>query len=457
MATEPKNGSLRQRVLRAGNWIIAGHILGQALRLGTNLVMTRVLVPEMFGIMALANVIMFGLQMISDLGLRQNIVQSQRGNDAVFLNTVWTVQIVRGALLWITTLCLALAIFVLAQWQWWPAGSVYAEPVLPWVIACLAFSALLSGFESTKLATANRNLALGRVTLIELVCQAAALASMLVWASVDRSIWALVIGAMVFGVLKVLLSHVSLPGEGNKLHWNQDAFKEIFGFGKWVFLSSTLSFLAASGDRFLLGGLTDSATLGLYSIALFMVSAFRDVFIKLIGNVALPALGEIVRERPMELKQMYYRLRAPLDAVTLLATGCLFAAGHLLIVVLYDERYLAAGHMLEVLAIGLFEVRYSLVVQCLLAIGKPRYLVPITAIRLIALYVLLPVAFARFGMEGALWVISLSYLLTLPYIAAIKLRYGLLDLGKELRVLPLLMIGYAIGWLLDRVIAGQLA
>ena len=74
------------------------------IRFGSNLVMTRLLVPQMFGVMAIATVIMVGLAMFSDLGLRQSIVQSRRGSDPVFLNTAWSVQIVRGLILWLFAL-----------------------------------------------------------------------------------------------------------------------------------------------------------------------------------------------------------------------------------------------------------------------------------------------------------------------------------------------------------------
>ena len=71
--------TLKQRIFAAGGWTVAGFGLSQALRFGTSLLMTRLLVPEMFGVMAIANMIMIGLAMFSDIGLRQNVVQSKRG------------------------------------------------------------------------------------------------------------------------------------------------------------------------------------------------------------------------------------------------------------------------------------------------------------------------------------------------------------------------------------------
>ena len=69
--------SLKQRVLNASAWSLAGYGISLAIRFGSNLVMTRLLVPEMFGVMAIATIVMVGLAMFSDLGLRQSIVQSR--------------------------------------------------------------------------------------------------------------------------------------------------------------------------------------------------------------------------------------------------------------------------------------------------------------------------------------------------------------------------------------------
>jgi len=149
---------------------------------------------------------------------------------------------------------------------------------------------------------------------------------------------------------------------------------------------------------------------------------------------------------------MYYRIRLPLDILTLFATGFFFSAGHLFIQALYDDRYLAAGPMFEVLQLSFIEVRYTLVFQCLLALGKTRPLVPVNLIRLIFLYGLMTLFFANFGIDGALWVICGSLLVTVPSILFLSIRHGLFDLASELRVLPCLPIGYALGELVVRAV-----
>src|SRR6056297_1388295 len=69
------------------------------LRLASNLVLTRLLFPEAFGIMAIVQVVLGGVAMFSDIGIRASIVQNPRGDEPDFLNTAWTVQIIRGIFL----------------------------------------------------------------------------------------------------------------------------------------------------------------------------------------------------------------------------------------------------------------------------------------------------------------------------------------------------------------------
>ena len=71
-----------------------------------------------------------------------------------------------------------------------------ATRCLPYVIAILSLTAIIGGFESTKLHEASRALSLARATQIELAGQLFGLACMIAWALADRSIWALVAGAL---------------------------------------------------------------------------------------------------------------------------------------------------------------------------------------------------------------------------------------------------------------------
>lgn len=448
----PDLATLKQRVLRAGAWSFVGYGLSQVIRFGSNLLMTRLLVPELFGVMAIATMVMAGLAMFSDLGIRQSVVQSKHGNDVAYLNTAWVMQILRGLLIWSLSLVVSLLIVVANHSGLVPTDSVYAHPTLPSVIAVLSITVVIMGFQSTKLLQANRNLSLHRVTQIEISSQIVGLACMFGWVAIDRSIWALVAGSICANLARVILSHAWLSGVANRWQWDSTAFREIIGFGKWIFLSSILGFLVNNGDRLLLGALVNATVLGIYTIAYLIMSAVELILTKIIGDISFPALSEVARERPRDLKATYYRFHTAIASFTFFCSGILMNSGNELIRLLYDHRYAQAGWMLEVIATALLTVPFRIAPYCLMALGMPRPLTNIIAIRLIAMFFLIPFGFHLYGVLGALWGVVLSNLATLPPTIFYAAKYGLFDLRRELLLITVLPIGMIVGQILSMIL-----
>jgi O-antigen/teichoic acid export membrane protein len=448
----PDRVPLRQRVLAAGAWSLAGYAVSQVIRFGSNLLMTRLLVPEMFGVMAIATIVMVGLAMFSDLGLRQSIVQSRRGNDPAFLNTAWALQILRGFLLWAIALAVAAVLHFAGRAGLVSAGSVYADPCLPWVIAALSLGAIIGGFATTKSAEASRNLALGRLTQIELAAQVAGLSAMLAWAAFDRSAWVLVAGSLTATAVSTAAGHTFLPGTANRWHWDKSAVTELVGFGKWIFASSILGFVVVNADRLMLGGMVDTTTFGVCVIAFLMVGVMELVVQRLMGAVALSALSEVVR-RGGDIRAAYYRLHAPIAALAYFGAALLMTSGHALVGVLYDHRYADAGWMLQILATTLLMAPFGIAVQAYLALGRPELHSRILFVRLGALLVAMPLGFHLFGLPGALWGAVLSQFASLPMFIRYNVGRAIFDLSREVLLLPAVLVGAAIGKLIVLVVA----
>lgn len=437
--------SLKSRVISAGAWTTLGHILSQFIRLAGNLILTRLLMPEMFGIMTIVFVIIIGLGLMSDFGLVPSIVQNRRGEEPRFLNVGWVVQIGRGILLCILTLLASWVLLVASESGWLPPGSAYSDPVLPEVMAIMAIIPLIQGFVSTKLHLASRKLMLGRATVIELISQITGLAVMIIWAWFDRTIWALVAGNIVINVVKVIMSHLIIAGPSNKFEWDKSIFYELLNFGKWIFLSSLIAFLLNQGDRLLLGGLVTAEVMGVYTIAFFLATAAYEILTKLNFAVFFPALSEVARERPGNLSSVYYKIRLRIDAITILLAGFLFETGHVIVDILYDDRYLDAGWMLQILSFSLIGIGFSTANQCFLAIGKVKVLSFLMAAQALTLFISLPVAFSLFGMIGAVWVVALIWTIQMIGSLWFMRKYELLKLHREFLLLPLFFVGIGVG------------
>jgi O-antigen/teichoic acid export membrane protein len=437
--------SLRERVLRAGGWSLAGYVLGQAVRFATNLLMTRLLVPEMFGVMAIALTVMIGLALFSDIGLRQSVVQNESGGEQNFLDTAWVVQILRGFAIALIAICAGLLFALAGRHALLPADSAYAAPVLPYVLAALGLGAAISGLESTKALEASRRLTLGRVTQLDIAAQLAGVACMLVLATVDRSIWILVAGSLAASAARTALTHAWLPGAGNRWRWDPAAFREIIGFGKWIFVSSVLGFVANAGDKILLGGMIAAGALGVYSIAFLLLSAVEQILVKVMSDVAFPALSEVARDRRSDLRETIYKFHWPLAIAAYLASGCLVVSAPSIVGLLYDARYQDAGWMLQILAAALVAVPSRVHTVCLLALGLSRLHSHLVGVRLAALFVAMPLGFHFFGLPGAIWGAVLSHYSMVPFTFAYGARERLLDLRKEVLALPAVGLGALLG------------
>ncbi len=216
--------SLNARFLRGSVFTLGGYAASQALRLASNLILTRLLFPEAFGLMALVAVIMQGLAMFSDVGVSPAIMQSKRGDDQRFLDTAWTIQVLRGALLWLVACVIAI-----------PVAQIYDEPLLAWVLPCSGISLLIAGFNPTRVDTANRHLLLGRLTGLDLIAQVLGLIIAVVLAWFLQTVWALVISGVATAIILLVLYSVFLPGAANRFLWEKSAAAELISFGKWDF------------------------------------------------------------------------------------------------------------------------------------------------------------------------------------------------------------------------------
>ncbi|MGE8942940.1 oligosaccharide flippase family protein [Leptospira interrogans] len=331
--------SLSARLVRSIGWTAVGFVAAQMLRLATNLIFARLLYPEAFGLMALVSVFLVGLAMFSDVGLGPSIMQNKRGDDPAFLNTAWTIQVARGSLLWLGS-C------ILAQ----PAAYFYNEQLLAQLLPAAGLSLLLAGFNPTQIDTANRHLKLERVVILDLTSQIIGAVIMILLAWIMRSVWALVIGAVIGALAKLILAHILLPNARNRLAWDPQAARELIHFGKWLFLSTALGFIVAQGDKAILGKYLSLDTLGLYNIAYFLASAPMLLGGAIISRILIP----LYREKPPHERLENFRkvrlLRFGLTTTILALMLVLAFCGSWIVHLLYDARYAMAGAMVTLVA-----------------------------------------------------------------------------------------------------------
>lgn len=437
--------NLRARAISAGVWAAAIGVLSNGVRILSSLALTRLLTPDVFGVVALATAFTTILSLVSDVGLKQFLISSRRGEEPEVLATVWTLSVSRGIAIAILAIVLAIIVYVCDWLNVFRAGSVYARTDFPYVLAVFGLTAIVLGFKSPRLALLERNLDLRTVGLVDLIAQIAALVTTVSLAWFWRSIWAIVAGAFVSAGVSVLLSLLWGGRPVGRLGWNRDIAQEVVRYGRWILLASTAYVLASNADRLLLGNILTATMLGLYMIAVNVTQMFEQILSKPFAAVALPTLSEAGRSEPEKLRTRFLKMRLPYDLSSIFLAGVVFSASQLMIDVLYDPRYSEAGGMLRVLSFSLLFPRYSAVGTVHTALGDPRTEFLVSLTKAISIVVLIPIGLWLGGFMGVIWAIALHMVPGMFVYLFRNHRYRLNNFKFELLVLLMWPVGYLVG------------
>jgi len=427
----PGNG-LVKRAMRGSAWIVLGYTGGQAMRFGANLILTRFLFPEAFGLMALVTVFIVGLSMFSDLGTAPSIARSTRGDDPDFLNTAWTIQVIRGFALWLASCLLA-----------WPVAAFYGEPSLLYLLPITGFSLVIAGFDPTRIETAHRHLAVARVTQLDMISQGIGILAMIVVAILYQSVFALVVSTLVGTTARLWLMSRYLPGARNRFRWEPEAAKELMQFGKWIFASTVCAFFSSQGDRAILAKALTFALLGIYNIGYFLASFPILLGQAVTGRVMIPIYRETAQAATEQSWRKLRVMRFALTAGLLSLVLCLAFIGVPLVHLLYDDRYVAAGAVLVAVSCIQVPIVIGLSYEhAALAAGDSRGYFWLAFLRALAQVLFLMVGAHLDGLQGALIGMGLAAVVIYPVIIWLARRHRVWD--------PLHDLFYA-------VIAGALA
>jgi O-antigen/teichoic acid export membrane protein len=407
----PAEPQFRASALGASAWAASGVLIGQVVRLGANLILTRLLFPDAFGMMAIVNAVIIGLEMFSDVGIAQSIIQHER-DDVDFLDTAWSVQVVRGIALWAFASILA-----------YPISRGYGEPLLMWLIPVAASSAVIRGLAHTSLLTLNRELGIRALVLVELSMQIGGAAVMLGLAYFWRSVWPLAIGGVVASLIWTVLSYMLSDGRRPRFHWEQETLRDMAVFGRWIFLSSLLAYLLGQGDRLVMGAFMSMGELGVYSIAALVARQVEDVTNKVDETVLFPIYSRVGRTTTPELLSRVGRYRIVRMALFLPAIWILIVFGDDIVELLWDERYWDAGWMVQIISAGTFFFVVSAVGPIHLARGESWVGLIAVAIRASVLLPGMVLGGYLAGAQGLIIAIAASYVVYYPLQVWISIRY----------------------------------
>ena len=413
------SGDLTSRTILGGLWTAITNASGRILQITLLVVLARLLSPGDFGLYGIATLTLTALQRFSRLGFDTALIQRHEENVDSYLDTVFTLQILRGV-------ALAGVAFLAAPL----VAEFFSEPRATPILRVIALSSVIRGLYNPGIVYLEKNLEFHKKFVHSFSRAASRFVVSIGYALVSPTVWALVVGAVAGKFVQLLVSYV-IHDYRPWPRFDRERAAEMVNYGKWIFGSSAISFFYSEGDDIFVGRILGSGSLGAYQIAYQLSNAPATEVAHTISRVSMPAYSKI-QDDERALREGFHRvLQLSSLASVPMGVGIAVVAPVFVPTFLGDgwEMMVAPMQVLAVFAV-LRSVR-TCASPLFRALNQPDYTAKIHAVRLAVMVVTIVPLTGSFGLAGT----ALSVLLTSAVGIPIATAWVIRLIGDDLRSL----------------------
>ncbi len=387
--------SLRQQTTKASKWFIGGSFLQKIISFSTTIVLARILSPGEFGLFALAFVVIDGFSLFKSMGFDAALVQRQ-GEIRKAANTAFFIIPSLGAVLYI------LLVFMLPLFE-----SFFQTKELIEVLKFLGLIFIINSFGRVPIALLEKQIKFKKIALIEIIGQVVFSLVAITIAVIKASIWALVFGYLSMTMVKLVMLWIVIDWRP-KLEFDKNLAKDMFHYGKYVFLTCLIVFLQRNFDRIIIGKILGIVELGMYSIAYNLANLPNEYLGNKMSRILFAAYSKVQNDLVV-LKNAFLKVIRIISSITIpFGVGIIMLGGDFLILA-FGENWIGAIPILEVLVwSGVFNTFIVCNRSVFLALKKSKLGFLIISLQVIIyIFLVWPVA-NSFGSIGVSWVVTIT-------------------------------------------------
>jgi len=354
------------QTVKAGAWVISGKLLARLFDLALLLILSRLLTPDDFGLLALAMAPILIGEALLELPLAQALIRFDRPTKPMY-DTAFTLSIIRGLALALIFACLA-----------WPLAVFYDDPRLTSLICALSIAPILRGTVSPRLVVFMKDMDFTREFALDFFGKLIAFAVATYIALATKSYWAIAAATITAPLAMNILSYYFAPYKPSLTLSEWKKFIDMLG---WNSVAQILSALNWQLDRLLLGRLVPTDTLGQYSLADDLVSIpFRSF----VTPLARPLMVNFTLQKTNDSLGKAY-----VDSVKTVTLGMIpillaiaALAEPIVYLVLGSKWYEAVPIIQWIALVGILSVPIRILSPLALSLDKTRYIAVQMAVEL---------------------------------------------------------------------------
>ncbi|HEX6589372.1 MAG TPA: oligosaccharide flippase family protein [Longimicrobiales bacterium] len=352
--------SLARDAVRGIAWSAAQSWGGQLAYLLVFIVLTRLLAPEAFGLLAMASAFIAATQLFVDQGMGDSLVQRQTLERA-HLDTAFWGSLASGLL------CMAGALLLAPL-----VAGLFDQPELTAVVRWLSLGFLIAGLTTVPSALLRRALAFRTIAIRSLV------------AVVLGGVAGITLAVLGFGVLSLVAQSLVTSTVGLLLYWHAAAwrprasfsrphFVELFSFGGMLLATYAVNLLARRGDDVVIGYFLGPVALGYYAVAYQILLALTQALTGATASVMFPVFSRLQDDRT-RLRNAFFSVTRFTSTVAFPVFAGVALLAPDLLAVTAGAKWLPAAPVLRVLAfVGILHSVFYFNATLFVAVGKPAW------------------------------------------------------------------------------------
>lgn len=357
---EPKK-RISTQVITSGAWIYMRMVITNVFNLGVMVILSRVLKPSDFGIVALANVVTRLLVILGEDGIGQYIIyDNKEGRKERVYAAFWLDLFLSVGVAILALLCIPIV------------ELIYAEKELVFILILLFIKYPIDSLSQVPDGLLKKELKFKQLTARDTILEIISGSISVLMAIYGYGVYSLVIPGLSIAPIRFILGLIQSKWYPvAKFYFKR--WKEVFTFSANVVGSSLTSFILNEGDTFLVGKLLGSAKLGIYNFAWQTANLVNRNVSGVAANVALPALS-LAKGDLDKMKEGWRRMSSMVATIAFPVLIGMAVVAEEFILVMYGRQWKEAILPLRIFII--YALRYSVSTPAssvYKAVGRPDY------------------------------------------------------------------------------------
>lgn len=352
--------NLKQKAVKGVFWSVVQKWGRAGITTITFIILSRLLTPEAFGLVALATAFIVFIELFLDQGFGSAIVQRAK-LDPEHLDTAFWLNV-------LTSILMTVALIAASG----PLATAFEEPRLASVLRWLSITLVLSGLSSTQISILQRKLAFKDFAIRTTASNVIGGVVGISMAFAGFGVWSLVGQDLASGLVRVIiLWRASDWRPGFKVSMRH--YKELVTFGVSVVGNNALTVLIRRSDDLLIGYFLGPTLLGFYTIGYQLLLTIIRLVTEVTNAVAFPAFSRI-QHRPERMRHAFYKVTQYTSLFAFPVFIGLAALAPELVLAIFGAKWAPSIPVMQVLAmIGILQSVLFFNGSVIKASGKPSW------------------------------------------------------------------------------------